>query len=59
MECFNICSNDGEEVLKQEKWGIDGVIVDHVLEVVRVARHMDEPISSLSASLAQKSASGV
>ncbi|KAG0580716.1 hypothetical protein KC19_4G193800 [Ceratodon purpureus] len=52
-------NNVGEAVLKQQNWGIDGVIVDHVLEMVRVARHMEEPASPSSASLARRSVSVV
>uniref|UniRef100_A0A7I4DBF1 glycerophosphodiester phosphodiesterase n=1 Tax=Physcomitrium patens TaxID=3218 RepID=A0A7I4DBF1_PHYPA len=43
-------NNFGEAVLKQKSWGIDGVIVDHVLEMVRVARQQEEPASPSSAA---------
>jgi glycerophosphodiester phosphodiesterase len=43
-------SNVGEAVMKQQSWGVDGVIVDHVLEMVRVARQMDEPAESPSSA---------
>ncbi|XP_024373071.1 glycerophosphodiester phosphodiesterase GDPD2 isoform X2 [Physcomitrium patens] len=47
-------NNLGEAVLKQREWGIDGVIVDHVLEVVRVAQQMEEPASPSGAALARR-----
>jgi len=56
MVCCNdvFCSNVGEAVLKQQSWGIDGVIVDHVLEMVRVARQMHEPASPSNAALGRR-----
>lgn len=45
-------NNVGEAVMKQQSWGVDGVIVDHVLEMVRVARQMDEPAESPRSSAA-------
>ncbi|XP_024390337.1 glycerophosphodiester phosphodiesterase GDPD1, chloroplastic [Physcomitrium patens] len=46
-------NNVGEAVIKQREWGIDGVIVDHVLEIVRVARQLEEPASSSNAAMAR------
>jgi len=43
----------GEAVLQQRNWGINGVIVDHVLEMVRVARHIHELDSPSAAPLAR------
>ena len=51
MLFFLVCSNIGEAVVKQQSWGIDGVIVDHVLEMVRVARQMDEPVPPSRAAM--------
>jgi glycerophosphodiester phosphodiesterase len=52
-------NNVGEAVLKQQSWGVDGVIVDHVLEMVRVARQMDEPASPSNAALGRRRVSVV
>jgi glycerophosphodiester phosphodiesterase len=52
-------NNVGEAVLQQRKLGMDGVIVDHVLEMVRVARHSDEPASPSSAAMAWRRVSVV
>jgi len=43
----------GEAILKQQNWGIDGVIVDNVLEMVRVARHIYDLDSPLIVALAK------
>lgn len=57
--CLVFCSNVGEAVLQQRNLGMDGVIVDHVLEMVRVARQLDEPASPSSAAITRRRVSVV
>lgn len=52
-------NNVGEAVLQQRNLGMDGVIVDHVLEMVRVARQLDEPASPSSAAITRRRVSVV
>lgn len=56
---FILGSNLGEVVLEQRNLGIDGVIVDHVLEMVRVARHMSEPDAVVGAAMPRRTVSVV